>query len=70
MGWEKTISRWQVVLAGTEVLVNPDLTCAADPGFELGWEAGIRPHSQLADPGSLRREYLNRLRVRTLARSL
>ncbi len=33
-------SRWQVVLAGTEVLVNPDLTCAADPGFELGWVLG------------------------------
>jgi hypothetical protein len=30
---------------GNEVPVNLDFTYAADPGIELGWEAGIRAHS-------------------------
>ena len=37
---KKPFSWAKGVLAGKEVLVNLDFRCPADPGIELGWEAG------------------------------
>jgi hypothetical protein len=34
-------SRWRVVLARAEVILNPDLTCAADPGSNLAGRQGV-----------------------------
>ena len=49
-GVRENHSRWRMVLAGTEVLVNPDLACLADPGIGLGWETGIRAQESASRP--------------------
>src|ERR1700730_18865081 len=41
-GLREDYSRWRRGARRDEVLVDLDNTCAADSGFELGWEAGIR----------------------------
>ena len=40
-GLRENYSRWRRGARRDEVLADLDLTCAADPGIELGWEAGI-----------------------------
>jgi len=45
VGLRDFFSHVRGVLESDEVLVNPKLVQQAEPGFELGWEAGIRtPH--------------------------
>jgi hypothetical protein len=41
-GLRENYSRWRRDARRDEVLVDLDLSCVADPGIGLGWEAGIR----------------------------
>ena len=55
-GLRENRSRWRRGARRDETVVNLDRICAADPGIELGWEAGIRNPIPWSTPVTRARE--------------